>query len=265
MSWTLLRGTLHQHRASMFWFASGLVAYAWMMTWFYPQIGGGEYAAVIESMPAEVLAIFGGTEVPFATVGGYFQTEYLGLMWMAIVASALIIYATRAFAGEIAEGTMELVLAQPVSRLRLAVTRAAVLVLYALLLAAASFVPIQVFGPGYGIDLSAGTFWTLFAFGTLFMLAVGGIALLLSAMLRGAGRPGGIAAALLAALWIADLVSNVSGFAERLDPVNLVGYWQPGAIINGDAVPDAAWWLYAGVAVVSIAGAVAAFTRRDVA
>ncbi len=265
MSWTLLRGTLHQHRSSIFWFAFGLVSYSWMMTWFYPQIGGGQYAEMIESMPPEMLAIFGGTEVSFASLGGYFQTEYLGLMWMIIVASALIIFAARAFAGEIAEGTMELVLTQPISRVKVAITRAIALVGYALVLAVSSFAPIRIFGPAYDIDLSRGMFWELFAFGMMFMLAIGGFALLLSSMFRGGGKPGAIAAGVLFLMWVADLVANVSEAAEVLDPVNLITYWQPGRIINGDPVADAAWWLYGTLAALTLVGSVVIFSRRDVA
>lgn len=265
MSWTLLRATLRARRTSIMWYSVSLVAYSWLMTWFYPQIGGGQYAELIDNMPPEMLALFGGTEVDFATLGGYFQTEYLGLMWMLIVASAVIIFASKAFAGGIADGTMEFTLAQPVSRVRLAVTRVVALAGYIALLAAASFAPIAIFGPTYDIELSAQTFWTLSAFGMLFMLAVGGIAMLLSAMFRDGGRAGGIAAGVMGVLWVADLVSNVSEAAEVLDPVNLVTYWQPGKIINGDAVAPEAWWIYGIVGAASLAAAVLVFRRRDVA
>ncbi|NLT36367.1 MAG: ABC transporter permease subunit [Gaiellales bacterium] len=265
MSWTLLRGTLHQRRASIFWFCIGLVLYSWLMTWFYPKIGGGRYAEMIQSLPPEVLVIFGGTEVPFASLGGYFQTEYLGLMWMIIVAAAVVLFAGRAFSGEVGAGTMELLLAQPISRLQLALTRVAAFVGYTVVLSAASFVPIQAFGPAYGIELGAKTFWTLFAFGTLFMLAVGGLAMLLSAVFRDSGRPSGIAAGLLVVFWIADLVSSVSKAARFFDPINLVSYWQPGKIINGESISPRAWWIYGLVGALSLAAAVVLFRRRDVA
>ncbi|MGV8083024.1 MAG: ABC transporter permease subunit [Coriobacteriia bacterium] len=265
MSWTLFKGTVHQHRMPMVWFSVGLVLYSWMMAWFHPQIGGGEYAQLVESLPPEMLAIFGGTEVPFASLGGYFQTYYLGLMWMLIVVSALVLFSVKAFSGEIAAGTMEFVLAQPISRIRFAVTRIVVLAGYAILLAAASFVPIQVLGPLYDIELSPETLWTLFAFGVLFMLAAGGLAMLLSSIFREGGKPVAITSGVLVLLWIADLLSGVSRIAEFFDPVNLVGYWQPGTIINGEAVPAEAWWLYAIVATVMLAGSVFVFSRRDVA
>lgn len=265
MSWTLLRGTLHQHRTPMFWFSAGLVLYSWMMVWFYPLFSQGEYSDLIDSLPPEMLALFGGTEVDFATMGGFFQTEYLGIMWMLIVASAVIVFAARAFAGEIGAGTMEFTLAQPVSRVRLATTRVVALVGYAVLLSAATFVPIQVVGPSYDVELSAQVFWTLLAFGTVFIVAIGGLALLLSSMFRDGGRVGAIAASVLVVFWVADLVANVSEAAEVIDPINLVSYWQPGKIINGDAVPAGAWWLYGVVAVVTLVASVVIFSRRDVA
>jgi ABC-2 type transport system permease protein len=265
MSWTLLRATLHQRRTSIFWFASSLVLYSWMMTWFWPQLGGAEYASMIENLPPEMLALFGGNDVPFASLGGYFQTEYLGLMWMLIVISAVVLFAGRAFSGEIGDGTMEFVLAQPISRVRFAVTRISTFVGYVLLLAVASFVPIQVFGPTYDVDLSSGTFWTLFALGTLFMLATGGLAMLLSSVFRDSGKPAAIASSVFVIMWIMDLVSNVSEAAEFFDSVNLVSYWQPGKIINGDAVSPEAWWIYGVLAVVTLVGCVVVFARRDVA
>ena len=99
----------------------------------------------------------------------------------------------------------------------------------------------------------------------IFMLAIGGFALLLSSMFRGGGKPGAITAGVLFVMWIADLLGNVSEAAEVLDPVNLVTYWQPGKIINGDPVADAAWWLYGIIAAVSLVGSVVIFSRRDVA
>ena len=265
MSWTLLRATIHQRRTSVFWFSFGLVLYAWLMTWFWPQMGGDKYAELIESYPPELLQLFGGTEVPMASLGGYFQMEYLGLMWMLIVASALIIYAAKAFSGEIGAGTMEFTLAQPVSRVRLAVTRVIAMAGYVVVLAIASFVPIMIFGPQYDIELSAKTYVLLMSFGGLFMLAIGGIAMLLSSMFRDGGKPGSIAAGILVLFWIADLVANASEAAEFFEPVNLVSYWQPGKIINDGTVAAEAWWIYAAVALVTLVGAVVVFSRRDVA
>ncbi len=248
----------------MSWFGVSLIAYSWMMVWFYPQIGGGQYADLVESLPPEMLQLFGG-DVSFASLGGYFQTEYLGLMWMLIVTSAVLIYASRAFAGEIADGTMELLLSQPVSRVKLALTRVAGLVVYVLVLAATTFVPIQLFGPTYDIELGAEKFWLLMALGTLFMLAVGGIGMLASSLFRSGGKASSLAAGILVLMWVSDLVANFSDFADFFGPVNLISSWQPGNIINDASAPAEVWWLYGVVALFSLVACVFVFMRRDVA
>lgn len=265
MSWTLLKGTLHQRRAGMFWFCVGLVFYSWLMVWFWPKMGGARYAKIAEGLPKQVLQMFGGKDVSFASLGGFFQTEYLGLMWMLIVASAVIAYAVRAFAGEIGDGTLELLLAQPVSRVRFAIVRVLGLVFYAVLLAVSTFVPILVFGPRYDIHLSAATFWSLMALGTLFMLAVGGVGMLASAGARDGGKPAAIASGLLVTMWVLDLVSSFSKAADLFTPVNLVSQWKPGVLINGGHVGGEVWWLYAIVSVATLAVSVLVFARRDVA
>lgn len=95
--------------------------------------------------------------------------------------------------------------------------------------------------------------------------AVGGIATLLSSMFRRGGKRGAIAAGILLALWIAKLVSNCSELVEAFDPVNMVSHWQPGKIVNGDALSAGAWWLYGTLVAVTLVGSVVVFSRRDVA
>ncbi|MDA3936391.1 MAG: ABC transporter permease subunit [Actinomycetota bacterium] len=264
MSWTLFKGTMHQRRWHLFWFSASLVAFSWMMVWFWPQMGGADYAQLIETMPQEMIALFGDADISIASLGGFFQTEYLGLMWIVIVASAVIGYASKSVATEIGNGTMELLLSQPLSRSKFILTRMAGLFAYVLTISAATFVPIQIFGPGYDIDLSAETFWMLFGLGALFMLAIGSFAFMLSALSRDGGRPVAITSAMIAAMWIGAFLVQVSDFADALEPFNLLSYWEPGKIINEGALSTDAWWVYAGVATVSLVVAYVGFLRRDV-
>ncbi len=264
MSWNLFKGTLHQRRKPLFWFSFSLIAYSWMMVWFWPQMGGAEYAELAESMPPEMIALFGDADLSLASLGGYFQTEYLGLMWMVVAASALIGFASKAIAGEIGGGTMEILLSQPLSRSKFILTRMGVLVLYVLLLGAATFVPIQILGPGYDIELSAKVFWLLLGLGSLFMLAIGSFAFMVSALSRDSGRPTVVTSAAIATMWIMSFLADVSDFADALDPFNLLSYWEPGKIINNGALDTNAWWIYGGVSIVFLMIAYVGFMRRDV-
>ncbi|GAV30820.1 hypothetical protein emb_1d0101 [Coriobacteriaceae bacterium EMTCatB1] len=265
MSWTVIRASLWQRRTSLAWYLGGLAFYSWLMVWYWPSIGGSQYKELVESLPPEMLKMFGGTVVSFGTIGGFFQIEYLGLMWMLIVLSAAFIYASRAFAGEIADGTMELTLAQPISRATLAVSRVAGLVIISAALSLTTFGTLQLFGAAYDVKIAAESLCQLIGLGALFILAGGGVCMLVSACVRGGGKAGGIAAGLFALMWASDIVANVSDVADFFGPVNLVSKWQPGVIMDGGSVEPATWWLYGIVALVSLVASVAIFTRRDAA
>jgi ABC-2 type transport system permease protein len=265
MSLTVIRASLWQRRTALLWYVAGLAFYSWLMVWYWPNLGGEQYQQLVESLPPEMLKMFGGTVASFGTIGGFFQVEYLGLMWMLIVLSAAFVYASRAFAGEIADGTMELTLAQPVSRVTLAVSRIVGLVVISLVLSLATFGSIQLFGPAYGVKLAAESLWQLVAIGALFVLAGGGVCMLISACVRGGGKAGGIAAGLFALMWASDIVSNVSHLADFFGPVNLVSKWQPGVVMDGGSVAPWNGWRYALVAAASLAASVVVFSRRDAA
>ncbi len=235
------------------------------MVWFWPQFGDIGYDDLISSMPPELIALMGSSGADLGTLGGYFETEYLGLMWMLIVSSAVILYAMKAVAGEVSAGTMELTLAQPVSRMSLIVTRIAGLVVVSAALVVATIAPIQLLGPGYDIDISARAYALLYGVGMLFVLAVGGIALALSAGARESGKPTAIVGGLLGGMWIMHVLAEVSDLASWFEPLNLLKYWRPADIINEGAVTPEVWWVYAGVVAATFAIAVVRFVRRDVA
>jgi ABC-2 type transport system permease protein len=263
MNFPLLFATAKQRSVGLFWYAVGLFSYSWLMVWYWPLLGDA-YKELVQNIPEGFLQAFAGGDIDLATMGGFFQTEYLGLMWIAIVATAVITYSVKAVASEVSGGTMELLLAQPLSRLAFVLTRVVGLVGYAVAVSAATFVPIAVLGPTYGVNLPGDVLWKLGAAGTLFMLAIGGFAFMLSAMSRDPGRPAAISAAVLGAMWVLHAVAQLADWAEAFEPFNLVKYWQPAALIDKGEIAPEMWWVYGGVAAVTLIAGAAVFLRRDV-
>ncbi len=264
MSLNLLLGTLRQRSQALFWYVFTLVAYGWMMVWYWPLMGDS-YSQIIESMPPELIRAFAGANVDLTTVGGFMQTEYLGIMWIGIVGSAVILFAAKAVAGEIGSGTMELLLTQPISRLRFILTRIAALVVWVVSLALATVLPIQILGPGYDIDLPGRTYLLLFLTSSLFMLAIGGIALLISSATRDGAKPAAITGGLLGVMWVLHAISSLADFADSLEPFNLLKYWQPADLIDKGTVSPESWWVLGAVVVVTFGASIVVFMRRDVA
>jgi ABC-type transport system involved in multi-copper enzyme maturation permease subunit len=133
MSWTILRSSLQLRRTSLFWYSFGIALYGWFMVAFFPLIEDNlEYMEVFETVfTDEMLALFGGAGLNFGTLGGFLSIEYLSLIWVFIVGAAVITFSAGSLSGAVDDGTLELTLAQPVSRMQVVFTRYLALAVYA--------------------------------------------------------------------------------------------------------------------------------------
>jgi ABC-2 type transport system permease protein len=212
-----------------------------------------------------MMAAFGAADLNFGTLGGFLGVEYLSLIWVAIVAAAVIGFAAKSIASEVDDGTMDLTLTQPVSRLQVAVSRWTAMVIYATAISLATTVPIWTAGLVYDIDLDAKAMPLLFALGLVLMVAMGSFAFMVSAFSTGGGRVAAVSAGVLGAMWLANFASALNESTQFLDGFTVFHYWKPGAIIDEAVVSAGSWWAFGLPAVAFTAVAIWRFVNRDIA
>lgn len=267
MNWTVIRASLQQRRTSAFWYVIGLACYGWFIVWYYPQFAGNEefFKEIQKVFSNEMLAAFGAADLNFGTLGGFLGVEYLSLIWVIIAGAAVIGFAAKSIASEVDDGTMELTLTQPVSRLHVAASRYVALFIYAVIVNVATVAPIWAACRYYDIEIKLGAMYLLFGVGLILTLAVGSFAFMVSAFSSSGGRVAAVTSGVLGSMWLANFVSAVSENTKFLDAFTLFHYWRPGAIIDDAATPPEAWLVF-GVATVLFAGvAMWRFTTRDIA
>lgn len=264
MNWALFRATLHQRRTAMLWYAVGLITYSVVIVWYFPMMAKIDYEALIAQMPKEIVAFFAGSVTDLTTFGGFLATEYLGFIWVLIIAAAGITFATKSLSSEVDAGTMELLLSQPVSRAALATTRAVALAFFLAVQLLATTVPIWLTALWMKIEVDVGNLVILTLGGFVLALAISGVAFLLSSLSRESGKPAAIVGGLLGAMWILHFMASNAEWARALEVVNIFKYWQPATLVESGSMPTDAWWTLGGIALVSLAASVFVFSRRDV-
>jgi ABC-2 type transport system permease protein len=266
MSWAVFRSMLQLRRTSLLWYSFGLALYGWFIVAFFPLIEDNlEYMEVFETVfTDEMMAIFGAAGLNFATFGGFVTVEYLGLIWIFIVAAAVITFAAGALGGAVEDGTMELTLAQPVSRMQVVLTRYLALAVYAGILNLVTVATIYLPGLLHGVDVPLDGMALLFLIGWVVTMAIGGFAYAVSAFSSGGGRTVGVSLGVLAAMWLADVLGNISERFDWLSDFTLFHYWKPDVVIDDLTVAGEAWAVFGITAAISFVVAVWAFSRRDV-
>ncbi len=145
-----------RRRMSTLWWALGLVAFAALLALAYPTVrGNAELDKTFASLPPGVQAALGLDPGNSLTAPvGYLNSQYFANVLPAVYLIFGIGVAAWSVAGDEAAGTFELLLSNPVSRVRVALERAAGLLVLMAALTAASVVALAVLAPPF--DLTRG-------------------------------------------------------------------------------------------------------------
>ncbi len=267
---TIFKKTLARGRISLLAFAGGMGLFEFITVVTYPAIGGTRNVqAVFEALGPDMqrlLKLAPNLQIGFGPLTylafGYFHPVFLGLGSAFIVARA-----SDAIAGDIERGTLLFLLARPLKRRTLLFAKALEAALSLSLVVAGAGL-----GTGFGLLLTdlrqPVAFWPFVVIGLnalALFLALGGVALVLSALSNSAARVAGWATGFALMAFVADFLTGlpIIGIVGILSPFR---YYDPQAIVaSGGALPWASLALLSGTGLLGLGVASYLFERRDIA
>lgn len=263
---SVLSKTLRDSRRAFSWWSIGLIGLVALMVSVYPTIRDNEELnKLVDDYPEALkgFVAFGG-EIDYVSPAGYLGSELFSLMVPLLLLIAAIGAGARAIAGEEERGTLDLLLANPVSRGRVTIDKLGALVLEIVALGLVLFAALWIGSRAVDLDVSAAHLAAATASAVLLAVAYGAIALLLGAATGHRGRALGITAAAAVAAYV------VNGLAPLVDALELLQKASPfyhyaasDPLREGLALGHTAVLL--AIAVVAGALAPLVFDRRDLA
>jgi ABC-2 type transport system permease protein len=227
----LLR-SLSELRAQILWFGFGLALYGASMIWLFPAFEDviGDLA---DQYPPEILAFFGGADLGHPA--GFITVEYQSFAVLILIIFAAVA-STGLLAGEEGRGTLESLLAEPISRTRLILEKGGAFLTASVLLCSLvcagwllSVPFVDLHGDLTVAGLASATFGALPT-----MLFFGGLGFWLGALAPSRGS----AVAILVAVAVAAYIG--ASLAQAIEPVSWLRYVSP------YYYSDAARWLLEG-------------------
>jgi ABC-2 type transport system permease protein len=261
---SVLLKTFDDGRRAIVWWSLGLIGLVSMMVAVFPSVRGNDNLnALIQDYPEALKAFiaFGGT-VDYTSGAGYLGSELFSFMVPLLLLVAAIGAGARAIAGEEEQGTLDLLLANPISRSRLVLEKLGALVVelavLAIVLLVALAVGTRLADMGIGIGrLASATFDA-----TLLALLYGVLALLIGC---GSGRRGAAIAVPTALAVAAYLVNALAALVNALEPAQKASpfyHYVAGDPLRHGLALDHTAFLAAAVVVLAALAPVA-LTRRD--
>lgn len=255
---TILLGVLRTQRRSLTLWAVAISTVAVLYTSFYPSIGAVKFAAMMESMPPDLITAMGFEDM--ATASGYVSATVYSLLGAILTLVCSIGLGARLVAGQEEDGVLELELASPISRGRVYLERLAVL--WSTVLVVVAAVTATLFALSAALDLGL-TVPHLLASSLGLLLFAGGLGSLAFAVGAGTGRRSvglGVAAAVAVIAYMLSYIGPLVGGAwmETISPYD----WYIGnkPLLNG--ADWSGYGLLAALAVVVVVAGVVPFRRR---
>jgi ABC-2 type transport system permease protein len=241
-----------------------MLAWSTFLPVIYKSFGQQMRVLVDSGVIPEQLTNFGGGDV--FSLSGAIAVGYIHPIAIILVSIFAIGFATSSVAGERQRGTLEVLLARPLSRRQVYATLlAAVLVFIGLVLAAASLGTIL--GAtivGVSGELAVERLPLLWLNGMLLWGSIAAIALAASTAFDRLTPALGLTVAIVIVSYFLYVLGSLWPDAKGLEPYSIFNYLASRDILNGTVnVPGLA--LLGAVGVVAIAVALVVFPRRDLA
>jgi ABC-2 type transport system permease protein len=226
----------------------------------YPSIGA-VYEASLDELPEGMLAFFGAFE-DIDRLEGYLNVEFFSFAPLALAVFA-ILAGTAAIAGEEAQGTLNLLLAQPLSRLRCGGTKLAALTASTVLLVAIMATGLWMALLFIEADAAHGRLLVAFLVMVPFLVALGLAAALITEVVGSRMMAGTVLGILVVASYILDALSTLNSTLATFRPVYLTTYFQGEQALVGELD-----WGYLIALVIAVAvlgaGTLLLFDKRDI-
>lgn len=255
--------TVHERRHGLLWWNVGIAVMTIAVMSVWPSVRD-EYAKLVQNYPEALLAFFGIDKAGLGTAAGYLQAELFSFMVPLAFIAYMIAGASAAIAGEQEAGTLELLLAQPVSRRRVASEKFLGLCVSLAVIAAGFGIVVVVFTHVFDLDIAASNVAAATLSAYLLAVLFGAAALLGGCLTGHRALAAGLTAVAAAAAYLLTSIGALVEGVKHFRPASPF-WWYSGHDPLNHGLEPLHLALLLGVTCLCFVAALVAFNRRDVA
>lgn len=266
MSPSLYKQMMKSNLKGILSFGMASAVYVILMTSLFPMISDNiDMIQELTKIYPESLKKAFGLE-SFGTYGEFISAEYYGLFFLFILGIFSVMTAIQLIAKLVDRGSMAYLLSTKVSRAQVAMTQVLVLITGLLIIITLNFAGGYIAGEILIDEQYAIGMWDFFQInlvGFLLFFAVGGYSLLISSLFNDEKKAFATAGALTFLFYALDMAGKIVSDLDWLRNLTLFSLFEPGKIANGDVNVLAVSLILVSIGIVTYAGTVLIFQRRD--
>lgn len=249
---------------STLYYITGVSSYMLMLAAIFPSIKNMKgIEELIESYPKEILKLFGASEINITDFSNYVTMEFLGLISVVIIGAYVFSFARGMISGELKDGTLELLLSQPVERWKVISTQVIIMIAGITSIIVSIVVSAFVFGTAFKLSVSYRGFAAYIPVAFSLFFCVGGYTLLFTAIFPKRGTMTAIGVTLV--LYMLNFAASVSEPVHKLRFLSIFNYYDPAGALKTGTPPAVDIIVLITLGTLCYIGATIKFDRMNVA
>lgn len=226
---------------------------------------GDKMQELFKAYPKDMMKTFGieVSSLAFTKIENFIAMEQYSFTWPILVIILTIGWAASIIAGEIEKGTIELLLSQPISRLKIFFGKYLSGVLALIL-----FTVFSVYSPIplaklLGVSFQAANYTSMAIVGFLFGLAIFSLSMFLSAIFSDKGKVYSAAAGVVLIMYVIKIIANLKESWDAIKYLSFFYYFDYNAAFLNNKIDLINVFVFTAVAVVFLFLGAIAFMKRD--
>ncbi|GEM_PF-966998 len=263
-NWNIAKKTIKDKWKSTLYYITGVCSYMLMLSAIFPsfkKMKGIE--ELIESYPKEILKLFGASEINIADFNNYVTIEFLGLIAIVIIGAYVFSFTRGIISGELKEGTLEILLSQPVERWKVISTQVLVMLAGIISIVVSIVLSTFVFGAIFKLSVSFLGFAAYIPVAFSLFFCIGGYTLLLTSVLPKHGTMAAIGLTLV--FYMVKFATDVAEPIHRLRFISIFNFYDPAKVLKTGTPPATDVLVLIAVGAVCYFVATIQFERMNVA
>lgn len=265
----LIRQTLKQKRNTIIGFSGVSFLFLLLYVGIFPSFENEQESlrALIKAYPEGLLKAFNLRRELLSTFNleAFLAMEMFSLMWPIITIAFMLALGGSALAGEIENRTMDLMLAMPVSRIRLFIAKYIATLIAFFIYLVFSFLLVIPLARVFDIDIELSPYLTASIICTAFALAVLGMSLLSSAIFSEKGKSNMVTGGVIALMYVLNLMAGLVDKVNDLKYVSIFHYFDGFEALVDNKIDSQSLTVLLGIAVITTVLAAIVFNRKDIA
>lgn len=220
--------------------------------------------SILKSLPEEILKAFGATNMDMGSIESLLAVKHFGFVWPLVAILICVSLAGNLIAGEIESGTIDISLSMPISRAKIFFSK-----YLAGFANVAVFVFVSIFcvfpmSWAYGYDIYTQNFFEFTLLSFAFSWAIFSLSMMFSAIFSEKGKVFATMGALLIAMYVINVVSELKESLESIKYGSFFYYFNFNDSLTLGDLHALSFYVFITVAIFSTLAGAMIFAKRDI-